>query len=106
HLIAGTTRVWETIRGGNATFSSSDWYVTNTPICQNMTKGDGVINQVKYSPKYQSVAMVGTNDGKVWIGFDLGTGTQSQATWVDVTGENTPTPTPTATPTPRVLPNP
>jgi hypothetical protein len=70
-----------------------------------MTKGDGVINQVKYSPKYQSVAMVGTNDGKVWIGFDLGTGTQSQATWVDVTGENTPTPTPTATPTPRVLPN-
>ena len=105
HLIAGTTRVWETIRGGNATFSSSDWYVTNNPICQNMTKGDGVINQVKYSPKYQSVAMVGTNDGKVWIGFDLGTGTQSQATWVDVTGENTPTPTPTATPTPRVLPN-
>jgi hypothetical protein len=81
--------VWETIVGGNATFSSSDWYVTNNPICQNMSKGYGYINQVKYSPKYQTVAIVGTNDGKVWIGFNLGTGMQSQATWVDVTGENT-----------------
>ena len=47
------------------------------------------INQVKYSPKYQSVAMVGTNDANVWIGFNLGTGTQAQAIWVDVTGNNT-----------------
>ena len=47
------------------------------------------INQVKYSPKYQSVAIVGTNDANVWIGFNLGTGTQSQANWVDVTGNNT-----------------
>ena len=46
------------------------------------------INQVKYSPKYQSVAIVGTNDAKVWIGFNLGTGTASQANWVDVTGGN------------------
>jgi hypothetical protein len=89
HLIAGTTRVWETIRGGNATFSSSDWYVTNNPICQNMTKGDTYINQVKYSPKYQNVAMVGTDDGNVWIGFNLGTGTQARANWVNVTGSNT-----------------
>jgi hypothetical protein len=47
------------------------------------------INGVKYSPKYQSVAMVGTNDANVWIGFNLGTGTQAQANWVDVTGNNT-----------------
>ena len=47
------------------------------------------INQVKYSPKYQSVAIVGTNDGNAWIGFNLGTGTQAQANWVDVTGNNT-----------------
>jgi len=46
------------------------------------------INQVKYSPKYQTVAMVGTNDANVWIGFNLGTGTQAQANWVDVTGNN------------------
>ena len=33
--------------------------------------------------------MVGTNDANVWIGFNLGTGTLSQANWVDVTGNNT-----------------
>src|SRR5436305_10783519 len=93
HLVAGTTRVWETIAGGNATMNSSSWYVTNNPTTQNMTKqtlgNRSFINQVKYSPKYQSVAIVGTNDGNAWIGFNLGTGTQAQATWVNVTGNNT-----------------
>ena len=93
HLVVGTTRVWETIHGGNASLGSGDWYVTNNPTTQNMTKqtlgNRSFINQVKYSPKYQSVAMVGTNDANVWIGFNLGTGTQSQANWVDVTGSNT-----------------
>jgi hypothetical protein len=93
HLVVGTTRVWETIAGGNATMSSSSWYVTNNPITRNMTKQTlgtrSFINQVKYSPKYQSVAIVGTNDGNAWIGFNLGTGTQAQANWVDVTGNNT-----------------
>ena len=92
HLIAGTTRVWETISGAAATVPTSAWYVTNNPTTQNMTKQSlgnrSFINQVKYSPKYQSVAMVGTNDANVWIGFDLGTGTASQANWVDVTGSN------------------
>src|SRR6267154_4162287 len=93
HLVAGTTRVWETINGGNASFASADWYVTNNPTTQNMTKqtlgNRSFINQVKYSPKYQSVAIVGTNDGNAWIGFNLGTGTASQANWVNVTGSNT-----------------
>ncbi len=93
HLIAGTTRVWETISGGNSSVPTSAWYVTNNPSTQNMTKqtlgNRSYINQVKYSPKYQSVAIVGTNDANVWIGFNLGTGTASQATWVDVTGGNT-----------------
>jgi hypothetical protein len=92
HLIAGTTRVWETIAGGNSTFTSSNWYITNNPTNQNMTKqtlgNRSFINQVKYSPKYQSVAIVGTNDANLWIGFNLGTGTASQANWVDVTGSN------------------
>src|SRR5207244_7301394 len=92
HLIAGTTRVWETINGGNASMGSGDWYITNNPTTQNMTKqtlgNRSFINQVKYSPKYQSVAIVGTNDANVWIGFNLGTGTASQANWVDVTGAN------------------
>src|SRR5438132_862689 len=93
HLIAATTRVFETIHGGNASMGAGDWYITNTPTTQNMTKmtlgNRSFINQVKYSPKYQTVAMVGTNDANVWIGFNLGTGTQSQANWVDVTGNNT-----------------
>jgi hypothetical protein len=92
HLLAGTTRVWETISGTASSFASSQWYVTNNPITANLTKGTlgnrSYINQVKYSPKYQSVAIAGTNDGNVQIGFNLGTGAQAQATWVNVTGGN------------------
>src|SRR6267143_1065244 len=93
HLITASTRVWETINGGNASLGAADWYITNNPTTQNMTKqtlgSRSFINSVKYSPKYQTVAMVGTNDANVWIGFSLGTGTQAQANWVDVTGNNT-----------------
>jgi hypothetical protein len=93
HLLAGTTRVWETIRGTDASGVNSTWYLTNNPTTQNMTKQSlgnrSFINQLKYSPKFQSVAMVGTNDGNAWIGFNLGTGTASQANWVNVTGNNT-----------------
>ncbi|OLE51478.1 MAG: hypothetical protein AUG51_23585 [Acidobacteria bacterium 13_1_20CM_3_53_8] len=93
HLIAGTTRVWETISGAAASGVSSTWYVTNNPSTQNMTKqtlgNRSFINQVKYSPKFQSVAIVGTNDANVWIGFSLGTGLANQANWVDVTSSNT-----------------
>ncbi len=93
HLIAGTTRVWETIRATDASGVNSTWYMTNNPTTQNMTKqtlgNRSHINQLKYSPKYSSVAMVGTNDANAWIGFNLGTGTASQANWVDVTDGNT-----------------
>ncbi len=88
HMLAATTRVWETTTGSSA----ASWYVTNNPTSQNLTKGTlgnrSFINQVKYSPKYKSVAIVGTNDGNVQIGFNLGTGTQAQANWVNVTGSN------------------
>ena len=73
--------------------NSASWYVTNNPSTQNMTKrtlgNRSFINQVKYSPKWSSVAIVGTNDGNVWIGFNLGTGVAGQANWVNVTGGNT-----------------
>ena len=88
-LIAGTTRVWETVTGAAAT---TTWYVTNNPATQNMTKqalgNRSYINQVKYSPKYHTVAMLGTNDGNAWIGFNLGTGVANQANWVNITGGN------------------
>src|SRR4029077_11990265 len=93
HLVVGSTRGWETIAGGKATMNGESWYVTNNPTTQNMTKqtlgNRSFINQVKYSPKYQSVAIVGTNDANVWIGFNLCTGVQAQANWVYVTGSNT-----------------
>ena len=92
-LIAGTTRVWETITGNAANASGTvTWYVTNNPSTQNLTKqtlgNRSFINQVKYAPKTHTVAIAGTNDGNVQIGFNLGTGTASQATWVNVTGSN------------------
>jgi hypothetical protein len=93
HLIAGTTRVWETINGATNTNS---WYITDNPpgsplgpnLCKGTLGNRSFINQVKYSPKYQSVAIVGTNDGNVQIGFNLGTGVASQANWVNVTAAN------------------
>src|SRR5205814_7123008 len=91
--LAGTTRVWETISGATGT---NTWYVTNNPagsaagpnLCKGTLGNRSFINQVKYSPKYQSVAIVGTNDGNVQIGFNLGTGVANQANSVDVTGAN------------------
>src|SRR5205814_9318599 len=91
--LAGTTRVWETISGATGT---NTWYVTNNPagsaagpnLCKGTLGNRSFINQVKYSPKFQSVAIVGTSDGNVQIGFNLGTGTASQASWVNVTGSN------------------
>lgn len=92
HMLAATTRVWETVTANVPSPGAVSWYVTNNPSTQNLTKQSlgnrSYINQVKYSPKFQSVAIVGTNDGNVQIGFNLGTGAANQATWVDVTGSN------------------
>jgi hypothetical protein len=38
HLIAASTRVWETISGAAATVPQAAWYITNNPTTQNMTK--------------------------------------------------------------------
>lgn len=96
HLIAGTTRVWETISGTNSSVPQSAWYNTCPSSCTGtnacLTKGTlgtrSYITQVKYSPKFQSVAIVGTSDGNVQIGLNLGTGAANQANWVNVTGSN------------------
>ena len=72
--------------------SGMDAIRVGTCYTQNMTKATlgnrSFINQVKYSPKYQSVAMAGTNDANAWIGFNLGTGIANKANWVNVTGGN------------------
>lgn len=81
HMIVGTVRVWETINAST--------FIVNSPA--NLTKqtlgNRSFINQLAYAPATSAVAMVGTNDGNVQIGFGMGTGAPT-ATWVNVTGAN------------------
>src|SRR5207248_11479297 len=92
HMLAATTRVFETITAAVPQGGVVQWYITNNPSTQNLSKATlgnrSYINQVKYSPKYQSVAIVGTNDGNAQIGFNLGAGVQGMSNWVNVTGSN------------------
>ena len=85
HLIAGTYRVWEHLQGGLA---ASSWY-TNSPDLTKGTLADrSFINQLSYAPRTDNIAIAGTNDGNVWIGFNLGTGVPGSAIWANVTGGN------------------
>jgi hypothetical protein len=96
HLLGGTTRVWETTTGGNSTSPTSIWHVSSPATCTGTnaceTKGNlgnrSYINQIKYSPKYQTVGILGTNDGNVKISTSLG-GAANTGNWIDVTGSNT-----------------
>ena len=82
HLVVGTQRVWESMTGG------AGWYV-NSPA--NLTKGTlgnrSFINQLAFAPHDQTIVIVGTNDGNVQIGFNMGT-PAGTASWVNVTGGN------------------
>ncbi|HRQ66080.1 MAG TPA: hypothetical protein PKZ76_14670 [Xanthomonadaceae bacterium] len=86
YMIAGTTRVWETLSGA---IPRSSWYV-NSP---NLTKGTlgnrSFINQLAHAVKTPSVAIAGTNDGNVWVGFGMNQGVANSAIWVNVTDGNT-----------------
>lgn len=88
HMIAGTYRVWETIQGA---IPASSWYATGT-TAEDLTKGTlgdrSFINQLAYAPSDQTIAIVGTNDGNVQYGYNLGTGVANQAEWVNVTDGN------------------
>ena len=75
-MIAGTVGVWETITGAaSGTGGTVTWYV-NGPA--NLTKGTlgnrSFINQLAFEPKDQRTVVVGTNDGNVQIGRNLGDG--------------------------------
>jgi hypothetical protein len=87
HMIAGSNRVWETILGG---IPSTTWY-PNSPNLTKQTLADrSFINQLFYAPSDHTVAIVGTNDGNVQYGYDLGQGQSNpnSAIWVNVTGNN------------------
>ena len=86
HLIVGSNRVWETITGGVA--GSSSWYINSPNLTKNTLGNRSFINQLSYAVTISTTAIVGTNDGNVQYGFNLGQGTANSATWVNVTGSN------------------
>ena len=86
HMIAGSYRVWETIAGA---VPASSWYVNSPDLTKDTLGNRSFINQLNYAWSDNTRAIVGTNDGNVQMGFDLGAGTANTATWVNVTGGNT-----------------
>jgi hypothetical protein len=85
HLIAGSYRVWETILGG---VGGAGWQINSPDLTKNTLEDRSTINQLAYSFTDPSIAIVGTNDGNVQYGFNLGQGIPNSATWIDVTGGN------------------
>ncbi len=93
NLMAGTYRIWENTDGAVAPLAS--WY----PNSPDLTRGDvappnglgdrAFVNQMSYAFDDESIAIAGTNDGKVWFGFGMGQGITETATWVDLTDNNT-----------------
>ncbi len=92
HLIAGTTRVWESTNGAIAATPAERF----TAISQDLTKGTlvlgtdrrSVITHLAYAVSDRRVAMVGTQDGNVWFGFNLGSRPNLSAQWQNLTGNN------------------
>jgi hypothetical protein len=87
-IITGSFRVWESITGGVPTSS----YFANSPDLTKGTLADrSFINQVSYAYSTPSQAIAGTNDGNVWLGFDMGRAAENPqvlATWVNLTDGN------------------
>lgn len=90
HLIYGSQRLWETATATNPT--SSSWKVQTGDLTKNNlivgSDNRSYINQLHYSFTDPTIAIVGTTDGNVQYVFNLGTGTASAATAVNVTGGN------------------
>jgi hypothetical protein len=85
HLIGGTFRVWENTGGA---LPENFWYVNSPDLTKNTLADRSFINQLAYAPRTDDIAIAGTNDGNVWIGFGLGNGAQNPASWANVTGGN------------------
>jgi hypothetical protein len=84
HLIAGSYRVWESITGG---ITPASWYPNSPDLTKNTLADRSFINQLSFAVSMSSTAIVGTNDGNVQYGFNLGLGPDT-ATWVNVTDNN------------------
>jgi len=84
--MAGTFRIWETASGG---LTNNAWYINSPDLTKGVLGNRSIINQMHYGISDGSVAIVGTNDGNVYYGFNMGQGSANSATWVDVTDGNT-----------------
>lgn len=86
-MIAGTFRVWESVQGG---IPNTSWVVNSPDLTDSPpTLGNrAFINQLSHAVSDPTVAIVGTNDGNVWMGFGLGAGIANSASWVNVTAAN------------------
>jgi hypothetical protein len=84
HMIAGSNRVWETLTGA---IPSSSWRAASPNLTKNTLGNRSFINQLAFAFSDTTVAIVGTNDGNVQYGFNLGQAVPS-ASWVNVTGAN------------------
>lgn len=84
-MILGTRRVWETLSGG---IPAASWVPNSPDLTKGTLVGRSFINQLAYAISTPSVAIAGTNDGNVWMGFNMGAGSANSATWVNLTNGN------------------
>jgi len=77
--------VWESVTGGVPT---TGWKPNSPNLTKGTLGGRSFINQVAYATSTPTVAIAGTNDGNVAIGFNMGQDVADSATWVNVTGGN------------------
>lgn len=88
HMIAGSYRVFESVNGAIGVSTTARWYVNSGDLTKGTLADRSFINQLNYAWSDNSRAIVGTNDGNVQMGFNLGQGAALSATWVNVTGGN------------------
>lgn len=88
HMIAGSYRVFESVNGAIGGSASARWHVNSGDLTKNTLAERSFINQLNYAWSDNTRAIVGTNDGNVQMGFNLGQGVANSATWVNVTGGN------------------
>ncbi|MDQ3705909.1 MAG: S-layer homology domain-containing protein [Chloroflexota bacterium] len=89
HFIGGTNRVWENLTGlRDGSTASGRWYPTSPVLTKGTLSDRSFINQLAFAFRTDKIAIAGTNDGNVWIGFGLGAGQGITSTWKNLTGGN------------------
>ena len=88
HMIAGSYRVYESVNGAIGATTTARWYVNSGDLTKNTLADRSFINQLNYAWSDATKAIVGTNDGNVQWGRNLGVGTANTAIWVNLTGGN------------------